>query len=74
MRFLYFLLLVALLAVIGIFAWENQAITTVQFLQWQVGGPLSLVVAVVYILGMLSGSFLVGMLRRSYHEVVDYRR
>jgi uncharacterized integral membrane protein len=74
MRILYFLLLVAILAAIGIFAWQNRDNTTVQFFDWRIAGPLSLIIAAVYLLGMLSGSFLIGMIRRSYHEVVDYQR
>src|SRR5262245_44739787 len=74
MRFVYLLFLVALLAVIGIFAWQNREGVTVQFFDWRVAGPLSLIIAAVYILGMLSGSFLIGAMRRSYREVVDYRK
>jgi uncharacterized integral membrane protein len=74
MRAVYFLLLVAMVAVIGLFAWQNRENVTVQFWDWRIAGPLALVIAAVYILGMLSGSFLFGMMRRSYREVVDYRR
>jgi uncharacterized integral membrane protein len=74
MRIVYLVFLIALLAAIGIFAWQNREGVSVQFLEWRLAGPLSLIIAAVYVLGMLSGSFLIGALRRSYHEVVDHRR
>ena len=77
MRFLCLLFLLAFLAAVGIFAWQNQGDVTVAFLQWGYTGKLALVVGAAYLLGMLSGWTVVGMLRRSMRgasEIVDSRR
>ena len=69
MRTLCFLVLFCLLGAIAYFAFQNQSPITVRFWEWSVTYPLSLVVAAVYVVGMLSGSTFVGMLRRTVHGV-----
>lgn len=71
MRAIYLLLLLVLVAAIAYFAFQNQSAVTVQFMNWAVTYPLSLVVAAVYLLGMLSGSTFVGLLRRTVHRVTE---
>jgi lipopolysaccharide assembly protein A len=71
MRTLYFLFLLAFIAALGIFAWQNQESVTVTFLQWQISIMLAAVAGVSYLLGMLSGWSVVGMVRRSIHRVTD---
>jgi len=69
MRFFYFLVLMVILAPILVFAFQNQGETELHFLKQSVVYPLSLVIGAVYLLGMLSGSTLVGFLKRSFGRV-----
>ena len=69
MRLIYFLLLLAFIAVVGIFAFQNSEQTTVHFLQWNATSALSVFVAGAYVLGMLSGWTVVGFIKRSLHVV-----
>ena len=71
MRAMYLLVLLVLVAAVAYFAFQNQSAVTVRFLDWAVTYPLSLVIAGVYLLGMLSGSTFVGMLRRTVHRVTE---
>jgi hypothetical protein len=78
MRFLYFLVLVIVLAPLVLFAVQNDEIVPLRF-SWapyfdlSSSQPLSLVIAVVYVLGMVSGSSLVGLLRRSFRGLTERR-
>jgi len=74
MRFLYFLFLVAFIAVVGIFAYYNQQQVTVRFLDWSMATNVALVAFAAYLLGMISGWTVVGMLRRSWDRVVETTR
>jgi Na+/proline symporter len=74
MRVLYFLFLVAFVGAIGLFAYQNNRPETVTFWDrsWDLTFPL--VVAGTYLLGMLSGWTVIGMLKRSWQRVTDDRR
>jgi uncharacterized integral membrane protein len=77
MRFLCFLFLLAFAGAVGLFAYQNQHDVTVTFLKWGFTGSLALVVGAAYLLGMLSGWSVVGMLRRSFgraSELLGERR
>lgn len=69
MRVLYGLFLLLFLATAGLFAWQNHKDVTVRFWDNAVTCPLSLVIAGVYVLGMLTGWSVVGLLRRSWQHV-----
>jgi uncharacterized integral membrane protein len=71
MRVLCFLFLVVLAGAVGVFAYQNQEDVTIRFLDWRVSIMLALVAGGSYLLGMLSGWSIVGMVRRSLHRVVD---
>jgi lipopolysaccharide assembly protein A len=73
MRVVYFLILVLLVAAVGLFAWQNTEEVTLRYLDRSVTQPLSLLIAVVYFLGMLSGWTVVGFLKRSLQRVTDRR-
>jgi lipopolysaccharide assembly protein A len=73
MRYLYLLLLVIVLAPIVVFAVQNHDPVTVWFLNQSVTFALSLVIGLVYLLGMVSGSSLVGLLTRTYQHVTEPR-
>src|SRR5947209_5502949 len=66
MRALYLLILVAVVGALAVFAVENQQDITLKFLQWQLTTNTALVIGTVYVLGMLSGWTVVGLLRRSW--------
>ncbi len=71
MRFLCFLFLLLFAGVVGAFAYYNQEATTVRFLDWSVTASLAVVAGVTYVLGMLSGWTIIGMVRRSANRVVE---
>ncbi len=69
MRFIYFLILMVLLAAIGLFAVQNPETITVRYLDRSVSCPLALLVGSVYLIGMMSGWTVIGMFRRSLHRI-----
>ena len=71
MRVLCLLFLLAFLAAVGIFAYQNQEEIPITFLQWSATRSLALVMAAAYLLGMLSGWTVVGLLRRSIGHVTE---
>jgi putative membrane protein len=71
MRFLCFLLLAALAAVVIIFAAQNRQDVTLTFYNYSQTVNVSLLIGVVYVLGMVSGWSVVGMLRRSIVRVIQ---
>jgi uncharacterized integral membrane protein len=73
MRFLYFLCLLLILAAVAIFAYQNNAAMTITFLNWQVTSSIALMIAVIYLLGMVSGWTVVGFLKRSIQRVTERR-
>jgi lipopolysaccharide assembly protein A len=74
MRVLYFLFLVAFVGVVGLFAYQNNKPETVTFWDrsWELSFPL--IVGGAYLLGMLSGWTVVGMLRRGWRAVAEEDR
>jgi lipopolysaccharide assembly protein A len=73
MRFLCFVILVALVIGVGIFAMQNNEMVTLRFYDWSLSSSMALLIAAVYVLGMLSGWTVIGFLRRSVHRVTDAR-
>jgi len=74
MRFVYAIVLLLFVAVIGLFAFQNQEPVTLTFLQGNLPPwPLALVIGLVYVLGMLSGWTVVGFLRRGWHKVAEHQ-
>jgi lipopolysaccharide assembly protein A len=71
MRGFYFLLLVALLGAITIFGLQNQHEITLRYLDQSVTCELSLLIAIVYFLGMLTGWTFIGVVRRSLRRVSE---
>jgi uncharacterized integral membrane protein len=69
MRVIYALLLLAFLAVLGIFAFQNSEDVTIRFLEWATPVPLAVVAGAAYVLGMFSGWTVVGFLRKSLRRV-----
>jgi lipopolysaccharide assembly protein A len=71
MRVIYAILLLVFVAAVIIFAVQNNEPITIKFLgnSWEIA--LALVIAAAYLLGMLSGWTVVGMLRRSLRRVTE---
>jgi len=73
MRLFYFFILVVVIAAVAIFAWQNDDTITLRYLDRSMTQPLPLLIAVVYVLGMLSGWTVVGFLKRSLQRVTERR-
>jgi uncharacterized integral membrane protein len=69
MRFIYLLFLLIVLAAVVLFAVQNSEAVTLRYFDRSVSTTLSLLIAATYVLGMLSGWTVVGMLRRSFQRV-----
>jgi uncharacterized integral membrane protein len=66
MRWVYLILLLAIVAVIVVFAAENRENETVRFFNQSITAPLCLFFIAVYFLGMWSGGTVVGFVKRAY--------
>jgi uncharacterized integral membrane protein len=73
MRVVYCLLLVIVVAAIAIFAVQNNESITLQYLDRNISTTLPLLIAAVYLLGMVSGWTVVGFLTRSLRRVANRR-
>ncbi len=71
MRFVYFLILLCFLAAIGVFAYQNDEMVSLTFLQQHVALRMSLLLIGVYVFGMLSGWTVVGFIKRSFERVTE---
>jgi len=71
MRFISGLFLLALLVALGYLAYENNRETSLNAWTWQADVPLPLLVGVVYVLGMVSGWWMVGLMKRSWQRVTE---
>lgn len=63
MRYFYLTLIVALTAAVLAFMLQNLGSVTVAFLTIRLSVPLSLLVLVVYVLGMVSGSAMMALVK-----------
>lgn len=63
MRFVCFVLIVFFIAIVALFKFQNLQSATVSLLSFSVTLPMSILVMVIYVLGMLTGGFLVALLR-----------
>jgi predicted ribosomally synthesized peptide with SipW-like signal peptide len=69
MRALCLLFLVAFLGAVGAFAYFNQQEVSLRMFNWSMTASLALVAGVAYLLGMLSGWTVVGLVRKSVERV-----
>jgi uncharacterized integral membrane protein len=65
MRWVHIIIVVLFVAAIAVFALQNLHAVTMSFLGFSVRAPLAVMVAVVYLLGMVTGGSLWALLRRS---------
>ncbi|MCC6887219.1 MAG: hypothetical protein IT536_01570 [Hyphomicrobiales bacterium] len=63
MRWFHITLIVAFAVVTLIFAFQNLQTVTVAFLGFRLSAPLAILVAVIYLLGMATGSSLLSLVR-----------
>jgi uncharacterized integral membrane protein len=66
MRWIYLIIIIVFALATLIFAVQNLDTVTVSFLSMRVAAPLALLVLVIYVLGAVTGSSLLALLRRSY--------
>ena len=71
MRFLSALFLIALLGGLGYLTYINNYNTSLSAGTWHGDLPLPALVAGVYVLGMVSGWWLVGLTKRSWQRVTE---
>jgi uncharacterized integral membrane protein len=67
----YFLILVLFVAAVAVLAYQNNRTEEVTFLNWHWEPSFPLLVGGAYVLGMLSGWSVVGLLRRSWRHVSE---
>ena len=74
MRVLCLLFLLAFAGAVALFAAQNQQELTLTFFNQTLSASVALVVGVAFLLGMLSGWTIVGLLRRSVARVTEPER
>lgn len=67
MRWVYIIVIAVFVAVVLIFVFQNLGVVTMAFLGFSVRAPLSIVAAIMYVLGALTGGSLYALLRKSVH-------
>jgi lipopolysaccharide assembly protein A len=65
-RWIYSIIIIAFALATLIFAVQNFEVLTVSFLSINVAVPLALLVVLIYVLGGVTGSSLLALLRRTY--------
>lgn len=67
MRWVYLTVIVVFVAIILIFAFQNLGVVTIAFLGFSLRAPLSIIAAIMYVLGAFTGGSLYALLRKSVH-------
>jgi putative membrane protein len=73
MRFFYLIVLLAFVVGVAAFAVQNNEAITLRYFGRNLTTSFPLLVGAVYVLGMLSGWTVVGLLRRSLERVTERR-
>lgn len=71
LRMICVLILLFVLGAFGVFVLQNQELITLHYLNGSVSCPPSLLVAIVYLLGMLSGWTVVALVQRSLRRELE---
>jgi len=71
MRSIGFLILLFLVGAISVFALQNRESITLRYLDRSVSCPPALGIAIVYLLGMVSGGTVVGLVQCSLRRVAE---
>ena len=72
MRLFCLILLVVVIGAIVAFATQNQQQVTLDFFNYKMTASVAAVIGATYLLGMLSGWTVVGLLRRSFERVTTF--
>jgi uncharacterized integral membrane protein len=72
MRWFYLILLLAIVAVIVLFVFENREDQMVTFFNQKITAPLSAFFVAAYVLGMWSGGTVVGFIKRAYRHATEH--
>ena len=73
MRLFALLVLLAVIGVVVVFAVQNQQDVTLTIFQTHLTASVAAVIGATYVLGMCSGWAIIGLLRRSFERVTDFR-
>ena len=68
MRWVYLVLLLVIVTIIGVFIAQNRENQTVALFNQKFTAPLAIYFVAVYFLGMWSGGTVVGFVRRAYRH------
>ena len=74
MRFVYIALIVLVTAAVLLFKFQNLDLVTLSFLSMRITMPMSVLVVVVYVLGMVTGGALLGLLRSMIRRAAPKRQ
>ncbi len=66
MRWVHLTVIILLVAATLRFGLQNRDVVTITFLGFSVRAPLAILIAVVYVIGAVTGGSLFALLRRSY--------
>jgi lipopolysaccharide assembly protein A len=66
MRWVHLTVIILLVAAILVFVLQNRDVVGISFLGFSVRAPLAILIAVVYVIGAVTGGSLFALLRRSY--------
>jgi uncharacterized membrane protein YciS (DUF1049 family) len=74
MRYLWLLLFLIIVAIIGVFAFENNDPVAINYLDQSLSVqsihlPMSALIGATYLLGMLTGWIAIGFLKRTVHHM-----
>jgi uncharacterized integral membrane protein len=69
MRVIYLILIILFVAAVIIFAVQNRDTVTIAFLDYSATAPIAVVAAGMYVLGALTGSALLALLRHSVRRL-----
>jgi putative membrane protein len=70
-RWIYLVLLLAIVATLVVFVFQNRENVTIIIFNHEITAPMSLIFVAVYFLGMWSGGTVVGFFKRTYHHAID---
>ena len=76
MRFIWFLIFLIFVAIIGVFAFENSDPVAINYLDQSLSVqsihlPMSVLIGGIYVLGMLTGWTVVGFLKQTVQQVTE---
>ena len=79
MRIVWFLIFLVIVAIIGVFAYVNNELVAINYLDQSLSVqsihlPMSVLIGATYVLGMLTGWIVVGFLKRTVQHVTERQK